>query len=296
MELPDAALLDRARTGDRAALEHLLDRHQRRVYRFGLKMCRDPEDAKDVLQETLLAVARTVKDFRGASSVSTWLYTIARSFCIKKRRRSKFAPEQEESLDQREPGAEALQVADPNRGPEDELAGRQIEGALEQAIAQLEPMYREVLVLRDVEGLTAPEVAEVMGLSVEAVKSRLHRARLAVREAVAPLLGVPQPPDAAAAPAQAAAGAPATVAPAPSRGEGCPDIVQLFSEHLEGEISASVCASMESHLSRCPACQSRCDSLQRTLALCKAAPLPEVPAPVQADVRRALRKFIELHR
>src|SRR5512132_2045311 len=109
MEPSDAALLDRARAGDRDALDTLLDRHQRRVYRFGLKMCRDPEDAKDVLQETLLAVARGVKDFRGASSVSTWLYTIARSFCIKKRRRSKFAPSEEASLDAREHGFEARQ-------------------------------------------------------------------------------------------------------------------------------------------------------------------------------------------
>lgn len=279
MEPSDADLLDRARAGERPALEALLSRHQRRVYRFGLKMCRDPEDAKDVLQETLLAVARTVKDFRGASSVSTWLYTIARSFCIKKRRRSKFAPEQEESLDARAPGLEARQIPDGARSPEDDLAGRQIEGALEGAISGLEPMYREVLVLRDVEGLTAPEVAEVMGLTVEAVKSRLHRARVAVREAVAPLLGVPEPAAAAAAPAS-----------------GCPDIVRLFSEHLEGEISASVCADMERHLSACPACQSKCDSLQRTLALCRAAPLPEVPQKVQADVRRAVQQFIELHR
>jgi RNA polymerase sigma-70 factor (ECF subfamily) len=282
MEPTDTALLERARTGDRRALEDLLVRHERRVYRFGLKMCRDPEDAKDVLQETLLAVARTVKDFRGASSVSTWLYTIARSFCIKKRRRSKFAPAEEESLEASGPGEEALQVVEPSRGPEDELAGRQVEAALEEAIARLDPMYREVLVLRDVEGLTAPEVGEIMGLTVEAVKSRLHRARVAVREAIGPLLGVPEPAPAAAGAASAAAG-------------GCPDIVQLFSRHLEGEISASLCADMEKHLAGCPACQSRCDSLQRTLALCRAAPMPEVPKAVQADVRRALQKFVELH-
>ncbi len=274
MEHDDAALLDRARAGDRGALEDLLERHQRRVYRFGLKMCRDPEDAKDVLQETMLAVARTVKDFRGAASVSTWLYTIARSFCLKKRRRSKFAPEQEESLEARAPGEEARQVPDAARGPDEELAGRQIEAALEQAIGGLEPMYREVLVLRDVEGLTAPEVAEIMGLTIEAVKSRLHRARIAVREAVAPLLGVP-----GAAPAA-----------------GCPDVVELFSRHLEGEISASLCAEMEKHLADCPGCRSRCDSLQRTLAVCRSAPLPEVPKAVQADVRRALRQFVGLHR
>lgn len=285
LETSDTTLLERARGGDRGALEALLRRHQRSVYRFGLKMCRDAEDAKDILQETLLAVARTVKDFRGASSVSTWMYTIARSFCIKKRRRSKFAPAAEESLDARAPGTEARQVADPSRGADESLAGRQIEAALEQAIGGLDPMYREVLVLRDVEGLTAPEVAEVMGLTVQAVKSRLHRARVAVREAMAPLLAIPPLP----AGQTAAAAAP----PSPA-GQPCPDIVQLFSQHLEGEISATLCADMERHLAGCPGCQSRCDSLQRTLSLCKAAPLPEVPEQVQASVRQALKRFVSL--
>ncbi len=275
METSDQTLLEAARGGDREALERLLARHQRRVYRFGLKMCRDEEDAKDVLQETLLAVARNVKDFRGASAVSTWLYTIARSFCIKKRRRSKFAPEQEESLEAGPEGGDAGRVADPARGPEESLAGRQIEAALEEAIGALAPMYREVLVLRDVEGLSAAEVAEVLGLRVEAVKSRLHRARVAVRERVAPLLGVPEPPP-----------------PEGDIAEGCPDVLRTFSRHLEGEISAEVCARMESHLARCPRCRSRCDGLRGALRLCRQAPLPEVPAPVQADVRRALRQIL----
>jgi RNA polymerase sigma-70 factor (ECF subfamily) len=286
-ETSDERLLDAARQGDRRALEGLLARHQRRVYRFGLKMCRDPEDAQDVLQDTLLAVARGVKDFRGASSVSTWLYTIARRFCIKKRRRSKFAPAEEASLDA-ESATEALQIADDARGPDESLAGRQIEAALEKAIGDLAPMYREVLVLRDVEGLTAPEVAEVLGLTIEAVKSRLHRARVAVRQAVAPALGVPEPA-APAAPDRTGTAA------APALDVACPDIVALFSRHLEGEISAAVCTDMEKHLQACELCRSRCDSLQRTLAMCRRAPLPEVPEPVQISVKKALRQFLEQH-
>jgi RNA polymerase sigma-70 factor (ECF subfamily) len=284
-EASDEALLDGARQGDRRALERLLARHQRRVYRFGLKMCRDPEDAQDVLQDTLLAVARGVKDFRGASSVSTWLYTIARSFCIKKRRRSKFAPAEEASLEG-ESATEVRQIADTARGPDESLAGRQIEAALEKAIGDLAPMYREVLVLRDVEGLTAAEVAEAMGLTIEAVKSRLHRARVAVREAVSPMLGVPEP---------AAGAAPERAEVARGREMACPDIVALFSRHLEGEISAGVCADMEKHLQACDRCRSRCDSLQRTLAMCRRAPLPEVPEPVQTRVKQALRRFLEQH-
>jgi RNA polymerase sigma-70 factor (ECF subfamily) len=268
-ERSDPDLVGSAREGDQAALEELLVRHQPRIYRFGLKLCRDPEDARDVLQDTLLAMARTIRDFRGASSVSTWLYAIARSFCIKKRRRSKFAPPVEESLEAI-PASERdrLQCAGP--GPEEDLAGREVEDALDRAIASLDPMYREVLVLRDVEGLTAPEVGEVLGLRVEAVKSRLHRARAMVRETVAPLLGVTEEPPAS----------------------DCPDIVTIFSGHLEGDIGPDLCARMEEHLKRCARCRGTCESLKRTLALCQASDAREVPEDVQKAVRTALRRFL----
>jgi RNA polymerase sigma-70 factor (ECF subfamily) len=267
----DERLLAAARAGDRGALEALLERHQAQVYRFGMKMCRDPEDAKDVLQDTLLAMARGVRDFRGASSLSTWLYTIARSHCIKKHRRGKFAPAEERSLDT-DVAAEAQRLAAPARDPAEALAGRQTEQALEQAIAALDPMYREVLLLRDAEGLTAPEVAEVLGLSVQAVKSRLHRARVAVRERVAPMLGVE---------------------PAPAPQAACPDVLTLFSQHLEDEISADRCAEMERHLKGCARCRDTCDSLRRTLALCRTAGASvAVPADVQASVRKAMRDVL----
>jgi RNA polymerase sigma-70 factor (ECF subfamily) len=230
----DERLLTEARAGDRQALETLLERHQGEVYRFGVKMCRDPDDAKDVLQDTLLAMARGVRDFRGASSISTWLYSIARSFCIKKRRRSKFSPEGERSLDT-DVAQEGKQVAAPARRPDEALAGKAVERALEEAIAALDPMYREVLLLRDVEGLTAPEVAEVLGVSTDAVKSRLHRARIAVRERVAPLLGVE--PE--------ATGTQGT----------CPDVLMIFSQHLEDEISAEKCGAMVRHLEGCARCR-----------------------------------------
>ena len=272
VEPSDEGLLAEARAGDRHALEVLLERHQAQVYRFGMKMCRDPEDAKDVLQDTLLAMARGVRDFRGASSISTWLYTIARSFCIKKRRRSEFAPEEERSLDT-DLAAEAKHLADPGQNLDDALAGKQVEAALGQAIAALDPMYREVLLLRDVEGLTAPEVAEVLGVTPQAVKSRLHRARLSVRERVAPLLGVDL-----------------DLPPAPGT---CPDVLTMFSQHLEDEISADLCADMERHLDACSRCRGACDSLKRTLALCRtSASSAEVPASVRASVKKALRTFL----
>jgi len=104
------------------------------------------------------------------------------------------------------------------------------------------------------------------------VKSRLHRARMAVREKLAPLLSTE--PE-----------APIT--------EACPEVVSLFSRHLEGEISAPVCEQMERHRAACPRCTSRCTTLQQTLSSCSRTPLPEVPATVQVEVRRALRQFLQ---
>jgi len=268
----DHALLDAARRGDRSATEALLAKHQARIYRFGMKMCRNPEDARDVLQETLLAMARTIGDFREESSVSTWLYTIARGFCVKKRRKSKFAPERLGSLETDLP-AEANRVVDPGPRPDQALADKELQEALEKSIASLDPMYREVLLLRDMEGLTAPDVAEVLGVGVEAVKSRLHRARLAVRSAMAPLFNLSEQEE----------------KPAPGV---CPDVLALYSRHLEGEIDASVCAEMEKHIAACNQCRSQCQTLKQVVALCRSNPAEPVPEPVQQSVRAALHTLL----
>ena len=269
--VPDErALVAAARGGDGAALEELITRHQSRVFRFALKMCRRNEDAEDVLQETLLAAARTLKDYRGEASLPTWLYTIARSFCIKKRRRSKFAPKQVVSLGAEE-ARPVLEIPDPGRLPDQLLADREIAAELNRAVAVLAPAYRDVLILRDIEGLPAAEVAQVMHLTVEAVKSRLHRARSQVRQALAPLLGAGE---------------------AQARPRACPDIVSLFSRHLEGDIDAKVCARMERHLEGCERCEAACESLRQTLRLCRATPAPVVPAGLQESIRAKIHAMI----
>jgi len=273
--MDDEQLLTAARQGDRRALEALLERYQARIYRFGLRMCGDAEDAKDVLQDTLFALARRVGHLRGAAALPTWLYKVARSFCIKRRRRGKFAPAAEYSLDVVGDGDGGMQVADPGRGPEERLAGRQLEAALAAAIASLPPAQREVLILRDIEGLAAAQVAEVLDLRIEAVKSRLHRARLTLRAHLAPAMGL-----------DAEQSAPAAA------GERCPDVLRLWSRHREGEITADVCARMERHVSRCRRCAAACDSLQRTLVLCQRAPEPRVPAAVQRAVRQKLARLV----
>jgi len=165
----------------------------------------------------------------------------------------------------------AQHLADPRPNPEQTATNRELATALTHAIDALEPSQREVLVLRDVEGLSAPEVAKILGISVEAVKSRLHRARVAIREELAPTLGR---------------------SAAPPRGATCPDVLRLFSQHLEGEIDPSICATMEAHLAQCHHCRDACESLKRTLAICRQLPTPDVPTSVAASVKAAINAFL----
>ncbi len=154
------------------------------MYRFAHRLCGESESAKDLVQETFLNAYRGFKDFRGDAQVSTWLYTIASRACLRMRRKRKGEPEQELSLDDFVPTSEGefrLQIPMDGLSPEEALQNKQLRRALDQAIAKLPKKYRMVLVLRDMEGLSAKEVGIVMGLNERAVKSRLHRARLFVR-------------------------------------------------------------------------------------------------------------------
>ncbi len=261
-------LLDAARAGDAVALEELMASSMPALARFASRMCRNPEDAKDVVQDTLLSLARGIRSFRGDAALTTWLFTVARNHCLKKHRVHVGQPTAPPSeLDSEEASA----VASGDALPDAALEGMRLERALEDAIAELDPMYREVLVLRDAEGLTAPEVAKVLGVTTDAVKSRLHRARLSVRSRLAPLLG-----------AEASEGPTAA----------CPDVLSTFSRHLEGEVSSDVCAEMERHLAGCERCRGACDSLRRTLVLCKTHPTPHVPTNIQDSVRVAMKDFL----
>jgi RNA polymerase sigma-70 factor (ECF subfamily) len=234
-------------------------------------MCRHPEDAQDVVQEALLAAARNVREFRGEAAFATWLFTIVRSFCIKKRRRSKFAPAELLSMDHH---PSAARVASSAPLPDEAAAAHELSAALSKAIGELDEASREVLLLRDVEGLTAPEVARVLTISVDAVKSRLHRARVQLRARLAPLLSeqervTPSSPD-------------------------CPEIALLFSRYLEGEIGQLECASMDKHIATCPSCRAGCDSLRDTLALCRSSASgrgKQVSEEVQTLVRKALSEL-----
>lgn len=166
------------------AFDKLYREHVDLVYRYAHRLCGEAESAKDLVQETFLNAYRGLKDFRGDSRVSTWLYTIASRACLRMRRKRKGAPERELSLEEFVPTSEGefrLQIPVDGLTPEQALENKELREALEQAINKLPKKYRMALVLRDMEGLSAGETGAIMGLSERAVKSRLHRARLFVR-------------------------------------------------------------------------------------------------------------------
>jgi RNA polymerase sigma-70 factor (ECF subfamily) len=158
-----------------AALERLLAAQRDVVFRYGLRVCRTTEAAEDAVQETLWVAARNIRSFRGASRFTTWLFAIIRNRCLRWLGRPAHEP-----LDL----AQVLSMPSAAPGPEREAERREVEQLLARALQALEPTHRQVLLARDVEGLTAPEVAHRLGVSVAAVKSRLHRAREALRDRV----------------------------------------------------------------------------------------------------------------
>ncbi len=158
--------------------------HADRIYRFAQRLCGQVDDAKDLVQDTFLNAYRGLQQFRGEAQLSTWLYTIAARACMRMRRKRKGEPQRELSLEDFIPTSEGefrLQIPTDGLTPEEALENKQLRRTLNQAIQKLPKNYRLVLVLRDMEGLTAKEVGAVMGLNERAVKSRLHRARLFVR-------------------------------------------------------------------------------------------------------------------
>ncbi len=257
-------LVRAAQDGDRAALETLLARSAPQVRRFAQRMCQRDGDADDVLQDALFAASRDLAKFRGESSFSSWLFALARSACARRYRRALDKAGVAVPLDD---DAHGRSFSSQARGPDEELASHETATMLDEALAQLEESAREVLLLRDVEGLTAPEVSVVLGITVDAVKSRLHRARAALRERLEPAIRIDD-----------------------AKGARCTHIARTFSTHLEGDLSAVDCAAMEKHVVRCPRCAIACASLKRTLKLCQVAGGVEgaVPAEVQNLVRKAV--------
>jgi RNA polymerase sigma-70 factor, ECF subfamily len=179
-----AALVRDAAAGDRAAMERLLIRAQETAYRFSLLVCGHPEDAEDVMQESLLKTYQHVPHIKEPESFRTWLYTTVRNACLMKRRRHVGEPATFVSLEQDDDGAAPKSLAglaDHTRPADQQLIDSWMDGRLRDALKTLPASYRMIVVMREMEGLSTKEVADVTGISEANVKTRLHRARLMLR-------------------------------------------------------------------------------------------------------------------
>jgi RNA polymerase sigma-70 factor (ECF subfamily) len=170
-----AEFLDRLRRGDRRAFESLVTMHQHRVYGLALRMLGSPSEAQDAAQEVFIRAFRSIADFRGDARLSTWLYAITSRVCLSRlgsggRRRMH---EGEEVLARLPDGAPP---------PGETIERSELEAALRRAIGELPEDRRIVVLLRDIEGLAYEEIARALALPVGTVRSRLHRARLDLRD------------------------------------------------------------------------------------------------------------------
>ena len=177
------ASLEKLRAGDPAAFAQLVEANQRNVYNLALRMVNDPQEAEDVLQETFLSAYTALPGFEGRSSLSTWLYRIASNASLMRLRKKQ--PEMasiDEPLELEEGDSFPRQFVDWSSLPEGELLTEESRRVMDEAVAGLPEGLRIVFILRDIEGLSTQETGEVLELSEGAVKTRLHRARLALRE------------------------------------------------------------------------------------------------------------------
>lgn len=179
----DTDLVRAAQRGDRRAFAQLVEKYEARVYNLARKMMRDPQDAEDVLQETFISVFRHLNDFQGDAAFSTWLYRIATNAALMKlRARKPPSLSLDEPVESNSDEMLPREIVDWNITPEEAVLNSEIRAQMDAAVAALPEPLRAVFVLRDIEGLSVQETAEVLGISVPNVKTRLHRARLMLRE------------------------------------------------------------------------------------------------------------------
>ena len=184
--LPDGPLTARLKEGQEAAYEELLRRYELKVYSLARGLTRNEEDARDAMQDAFLSVIKNIRRFRGDSSLGTWIYRIAANAALMKIRRRRRDPDTA-TVDEAMPSYDATghrvaALPDWHPSADQILLDKERDGLLRRWIAELPPDHRSVLVLRDQEGLSNEEVAAITRLSIPAVKSRLHRARIFLRE------------------------------------------------------------------------------------------------------------------
>ena len=188
----DSLLLDKIHKDEPDAFDRLVELYGDRIFAYGMRMCGHREDASDVFQDTLLQAFRSLKTLKEPKALRSWLYRVVSNSCLMKRRKGKFEPRRELSLEELMPaGAEqaAVEIPDLADLPVDALLRDEARRAVHDAIDSLPPSYREVLMLRDIEQLSTREAAQALGLPESTIKMRLHRGRVMVRNHLAAQVG-----------------------------------------------------------------------------------------------------------
>lgn len=271
-EIQQAVLL--LQRGDDKALEEALALLQNTVFSFSMRVCGQREDAEDTMQEVLLKSVPYLPRFESPKALVVWLYKVAKNRCLMSRRRSKFAPKEKLSLEDLMPDRQELERLSEagSINPETYAIRSEEAGRLRQAIQKLPPQYRIVLVLRDMEGLTDDEVAEITGLRSGTVRVRLHRARLFVRKE---LVKAPRPSRRGESVSSRTTSADQ---PRPAR---CKAMFAELSNYLDEQLDDSLCDELEKHLDGCEPCKAFLASLEATIGQCRKSPA-ECPTGEQA--------------
>jgi RNA polymerase sigma-70 factor (ECF subfamily) len=182
----DTELLTRAQAGDDLAFQGLVERHQGRLYGLAYRMLNSSDDAAEVLQESFLSAFRNLSKFRGDAQFGSWVYRIAANHALMRLRHRKVVRQIETPLEEpnfNERGSLMDEVSD-FKDAEGDAMDRELREAIEAASERLGDVYKEVFVLKDLEGLSYEEISEITGATIPAIKSRLHRARLSLRASI----------------------------------------------------------------------------------------------------------------
>jgi len=182
----ESELARRLMAGEPDAFDRFIEHFRPKIFQYSWLMCGDREDAEEVAQDALLKVFENLDQLREPEKVRPWVFRIAKNACLMKRRKSVFAPSRELSLDEFIPAKDGsigrLQIADWSNLPDNQVLRSELSGVLGAAIGELPESYRSVILLRDVEELSTQDTAQILDVSEDVVKTRLHRARLAVRK------------------------------------------------------------------------------------------------------------------
>jgi RNA polymerase sigma-70 factor, ECF subfamily len=274
------ALLDKH---DQQSLEQALELLQGTVFSFSMKVCGQREDAEDTMQEVLVKALPYLPKFGSPRALLVWLYKVAKNRCLMSRRKSKFAPKQDLSLDELMPDRQELARLGKEGpvNPETLAIRSQQAKRLRQVIQELPPEYRIVLVLRDMEGLTDEEVGDITGLRPGNVRVRLHRARLFVRKKLA------RYGEKARAAKKADTVAHAVDAATPGkRPASCKVLFAQLSDYLDEQLDDSLCEKLEEHLDGCERCKAFLDSLEATIMQLSKLPSETLNKAEGAKIRR----------